>query len=130
MSLRTLFRLTLIPMASLAPSKIPALQPIAPDTYMWKIAVGFVVSGAAGQHIHDGISGCLAPPCEGLGAADAFLDAATRALDASEPDGLLRLEGRLAAGEADWDGVLRRFEQHLRSVALAGGAAAGHAAVA
>jgi glycosyltransferase involved in cell wall biosynthesis len=94
------------------------------------LAVAAFNTGAAAQHIRDGVSGCLAPPCEGLNAADAFLDAATRALDACEADGLLRLEARLAACQADWDGVLRRFDQLLRAVAGAGRVATRYAAVA
>ncbi|RZJ02178.1 MAG: glycosyltransferase, partial [Rubrivivax sp.] len=94
------------------------------------LAVAAFDTGAAGQHIRDGVSGCLAPPCEGLSTADAFLDAATRALGSCEADGLLRMEARLAACQADWDGVLRRFDQHLRLVASAGGVATRYAAVA
>lgn len=94
------------------------------------LAVAAFDTGAAGQHVRDGASGCLAPPCQGLAAADAFLDAATRALDASAPDGLLRMEARLAATQADWAGVQRRFEQHLAQLAAAGGALPRYAALA
>ncbi len=83
------------------------------------LAVAAFDTGAAGQHVRDGVSGCLAPPCEGLDAADAFLEAASHALDLSAPDGLLRHEARRAALEADWEGVLRRFEQQLLQLAAA-----------
>jgi len=94
------------------------------------LAVAAFNTGAAGQHVRDGFSGCLVPPCEGLGAADAFLDAATRALDAAAPDGLLRLEARLAATQADWGSVLHRFEQQLQQLAVAGQAVPRYAAMA
>lgn len=94
------------------------------------LAVAAFDTGAAAQHVRDGISGCLAPPSEGLAAADRFLDAATRALDASAPDGLLRLEARLAAGQADWEAVLRRFEQQLCRVAAEAQPVQRYAAVA
>nr|WP_255763426.1 glycosyltransferase family 1 protein [Pelomonas sp. P7] len=94
------------------------------------LAVAAFDTGAAGLHVRDGVNGCLAPPCDGLDAADAFLDAATRALDASAPDGLLRLEARRTAREADWDGVLRRFEQQLQRLATAGRSVPRYAAVA
>ena len=84
------------------------------------LAVAAFDTGAAAQHVRDGVSGCLAAPGAGLDGAAAFLDAATRALDASAPDGLLRLEARLAATQADWDSVLRRFELHLQQLAEAG----------
>lgn len=94
------------------------------------LAVAAFDTGAAAQHIRNGVNGCLVPPCEGQQAASAFLDVATRALDASEPDGLLRLEARLAASQVDWDGVLRRFDQQLRRVAAAGRVATRYAALA
>lgn len=94
------------------------------------LAVAAFDTGAAGQHVRDGVSGCLAPPCEGLDAADAFLEAATRALDLSDPGGLLRHEARRAALEADWEGVQRRFEQQLLQLAAAGPAVPRYAAVA
>ncbi|KQW52008.1 MULTISPECIES: glycosyltransferase family 1 protein [unclassified Roseateles] len=94
------------------------------------LAVAAFDTGAAAQHVRDGVSGCLAPPCGGQAAADAFLDATTRALDASAPDGLLRLEARLTAMQADWPGVQRRFEQQLMRVAEAGRTVPRHAALA
>ncbi|KQY88878.1 MULTISPECIES: glycosyltransferase family 1 protein [Roseateles] len=94
------------------------------------LAVAAFDTAAPGQHVRDGISGCLAPACDGLEAADAFLDAATRALDASEPDGLLRLEARLTATQADWTSVLHRFEQELQQLAAAGQPVPGYAAMA
>lgn len=77
------------------------------------LAVAAFDTGVAGQHVRDGISGCLAPPRDGLAAADAFLGAATRALDASAPTHPLRQQARLAAVQADWGRVQRRFEQQL-----------------
>lgn len=94
------------------------------------LAVAAFDTGAAAAHVRDGTSGCLTPPCHGLAAADAFLNAATRALDASDPGGPLRREARLAAERADWQGVLRGFEQQLCRVAQAGAATARHAALA
>ena len=94
------------------------------------LAVAAFNTGAAAQHVRNDISACLAPPCEGQGAADAFLDAAERALDASLPDGLLRLEARLAATQADWAGVLHRFEHQLQLLAVAGRTVPRYAAVA
>jgi len=81
------------------------------------LAVAAFDTGAAAQHVRDDVSGCLVPASEGLSAADTFLAAATRALDASAPDGSLRLQARLAASRADWGGVMRRFEQRLCEVA-------------
>lgn len=78
------------------------------------LAVAAFDTGAAGRHVVDGISGCLTPPSDGLSAADAFLDAATRALDASAPGHAMRHQARRAALQADWSSVLRRFEQQLQ----------------
>jgi glycosyltransferase involved in cell wall biosynthesis len=94
------------------------------------LAVAAFDTGAAGHHVRDGVSGCLAPRADGPGGAEAFLDAATRALDASAPDGELRMEARLAAGQADWAGVLHRFEQQLQQLAVAGRTVPQHAALA
>ncbi|MCE4553099.1 glycosyltransferase family 4 protein [Roseateles cellulosilyticus] len=94
------------------------------------LAVAAFDTGAAAAHIRDDVNGCLAAPGPASDAADAFLDAASRALNASEPDGLLRMEARLAATQADWGGVLRRFELQLRRVAFAGSVAARDAALA
>ena len=87
------------------------------------LAVAAFDTGAAGQLVRDGVSGCLAPPCEGLAAADAFLAASTRALDASALDGPLRKQARLAAIQARWVSVQYRFERQLAELAAAGGAA-------
>jgi glycosyltransferase involved in cell wall biosynthesis len=84
------------------------------------LAVAAFDTGAAALHVRDGVNGCVAPPCEGLPAADAFLDAATRALDASAPDGPLRQQARQAASQACWDEVLRSFEQQLMRLAEPG----------
>jgi glycosyltransferase involved in cell wall biosynthesis len=113
------------------------------------LSVAAFDTSAAGQHVRDGVSGSLAPLCwaqgsaepgrpaqersparDSLGAADAFLDAATRALDAAAPDSLLRMEARLAAVQADWDGVLRRFDQQLQQLAQARQMVTRYAAVA
>ena len=77
------------------------------------LAVAAFDTGAAGLHVRDGHSGCLAPPCEGLDAADAFLGAADRALQAAQPGSALRQQARQAALRADWGRVQRRFEQQL-----------------
>ncbi|MBW8846728.1 MAG: glycosyltransferase family 1 protein [Burkholderiales bacterium] len=94
------------------------------------LAVAAFDTGAAGQHVRDGVNGCVAPPCNGLDASDAFLGAATRALDASAPDGPLRQQARLSAIQADWGTVQRRFEQQLLQLAVAGRTAPRHAALA
>lgn len=94
------------------------------------LAVAAFDTGAAALHVRDGISGFVAPPCEGLAAADAFLAAATRALDACAPDSLLRVEARLAATQADWGAVHRRFEQQLLRLAEAGRVLPRHVALA
>lgn len=92
------------------------------------LAVAAFDSGAAGQYVRDGESGCLVPPCEGLQAADAFLHAATRALEAWAPDSALRQQARQAALQADWGRVLRRFEQQLHLLAATGRTLPRHAA--
>jgi glycosyltransferase involved in cell wall biosynthesis len=94
------------------------------------LAVAAFDTGAAAQHVRNDLSGCLAPPCKGLDAADAFLDAAERALDASLPDGLRGGQARLQAQQADWAGVLHRFEQQLQQLALAGRTVPRYAAMA
>ncbi|KQV60192.1 glycoside hydrolase [Pelomonas sp. Root1217] len=101
----------------LFPSQTETFGNVTLEALASGLALAAFDTGAAAQHVRDGVSGCLAPVCQGLDAADAFLDAATRALDASEPDGLLRLEARLAAIQADWGSVQRRFEQQLLQLA-------------
>jgi glycosyltransferase involved in cell wall biosynthesis len=81
------------------------------------LAVAAFADGAAARHIRDGVSGCLAAASGGLAGLEAFFDAATRALQASAPDGPLRAQARLAACQVDWTGVLRRFEQQLERLA-------------
>lgn len=94
------------------------------------LAVAAFYTGAAGLYVQDGESGCLAPPCEGLDAADAFLAAASRALDASAPEGPIRQQARLSAQRADWASVQGRFERHLSQLAAARRAPPRHAAAA
>lgn len=95
------------------------------------LASGLVVAafdtGAAADHVRDGVSGCLAPPCDGLEAADALLGAAARALAAAAPGGSMRRAARQAACEAGWEPVLGRFEQQLLQLAGTGGARAAAA---
>lgn len=81
------------------------------------LAVAAFDHGAAARHVRDGISGCLATAGDGLAGLEAFFDAATRALQASTPDGPLRTQARLAACQVDWADVLRRFEQQLERLA-------------
>lgn len=81
------------------------------------LAVAAFDTGAAARHVRDGVSGCLAPPCEGQDAGDAFLAAAERALAHAAPHALLRHEARQAACQAPWGDVLARFEQQLRQLA-------------
>lgn len=114
----------------LSPGPAEAFGNVTLEALASGLAVAAFDTGAAAQHVRDGVSGCLAPPCEGLDTADAFLDAATRALDASAPGGLLRREARLAAAQADWGDVQGRFEQHLLELAAAAQAASGQAALA
>ncbi|MGM9484038.1 glycosyltransferase family 4 protein [Roseateles sp. NT4] len=114
----------------LFPSQTEAFGNVTLEAMASGLAVAAFDSGAAAQYVRDGVSGCLAPPCEGLDSADAFLDAATRALDACAPDGLMRMEARLAATQADWTGVQRRFEQQLLQLAEAAEAMPGQAALA
>ena len=114
----------------LFPSQTETFGNVTLEALASGLAVAAFDTGAAAQHVRDGISGCLAQPCEGLDVADAFLDAATRALDASAPDGLLRMEARLAATRADWAGVQRRFEQLLMQLAAAEQALPRHIALA
>ncbi|PTT84696.1 glycoside hydrolase, partial [Pelomonas sp. HMWF004] len=95
------------------------------------LAVAAFDTGAAALHVRDGVSGCLAPlRANPLEAADTFLDATRRALDAAVPGSMLRLEARLAACQADWGGVLRRFERQLVQLGTAGHELPGHAALA
>ena len=112
----------------------PSLTETFGNVTLEALASGLAVAafdiGAAALHVRDGVSGCVTPARDGLAAADGFLAAATRALAASAPDGLMRLEARLAATQADWQSVLRRFEQQLCSVAAAGRVVMPYAAVA
>lgn len=114
----------------LFPSQTETFGNVTLEALASGLAVAAFNTGAAAQHVRDGVSGCLAEPCGGLDAADAFLDAATRALDASAPDGLLRMEARLAATQADWASVQRRFEQLLVQLAAAAQAVPRYAALA
>ena len=114
----------------LFPSQTETFGNVTLEALASGLAVAAFDTGAAAQHVRDGVSGCLAQPCEGLDAADAFLDAATRALDASTPDGLLRMEARLAATQADWTSVQRRFEQMLVQLAAAAQSVPRYAALA
>ncbi|HEY8877425.1 MAG TPA: glycosyltransferase family 1 protein [Roseateles sp.] len=114
----------------LFPSQTETFGNVTLEALASGLAVAAFDTGAAAQHVRDGVSGCLAEPCQGLDAADAFLDAATRALDASAPDGLLRMEARLAATQADWGSVQRRFEQLLLQLAEAARAVPRYAALA
>lgn len=83
------------------------------------LAVAAFDTGAAGEHVQEGVSGCLTSPQGGLEAADAFLGAAMRALEASAPDAALRRQARQVALRADWAGVQRRFEHQLLQLAHA-----------
>lgn len=113
---------------------VPGLTDTFGNATLEALASGLAVvafnTGAAGLYVRDGQSGCLAPPCEGLDVADAFLAAASRALNAAAPDGALRLQARLSAGLADWAGVQGLFERQLRQLVAARAAAPCHAAAA
>lgn len=75
-------------------------------------------TAAAALHACDGRSACLAP----AGDVPAFFAACLRALRCAAPDSDLRRRAREAALRADWEPVLRQFDEHLQAVA---GAAAG-----
>jgi glycosyltransferase involved in cell wall biosynthesis len=76
-------------------------------------------TAAAALHARDGHSACLAP----AGDNPAFFAAGLRALQqGAAPDGALRRQAREAALKADWEPVLRQFEEHLRAVAGVAGA--------
>ncbi|MFG6416462.1 glycosyltransferase family 4 protein [Roseateles sp. DC23W] len=101
----------------------PSLTDVFGNVTLEALASGLAVAafdtGAAARHVRDGVSGCLTPPSLGLAAADAFLDAATRALEASAPGGAMRRQAREATLQAGWPPVLRRFEQQLIQLASA-----------
>jgi glycosyltransferase involved in cell wall biosynthesis len=76
-------------------------------------------TAAAAVHARDGHSACLAP----AGDNPAFFAAGLRALQqGTAPDGVLRRQARDAALKADWEPVLRQFDEHLRAVAGVAGA--------
>ena len=120
----------------------PSLTDTFGNVTLEALASGLAVvafdTAAAAQHIEDGISGCLVPlppPSAAASAAapaqaQAFLAAAQRALALAHPNSPMRLQALRAARRADWDSVLRSFEQRLRAVAGSAGAPVGHAAVA
>lgn len=92
------------------------------------LAVVAFETAAAAQHVHDGVDGCLAPTLGDTAAA--FHDAARRALAQAAPGGPLRAAARAAGRRADWDAVLRRFEQALVGLVDARAPVPQHAAVA
>lgn len=72
-------------------------------------------TAAAALHARDGVSACLAP----AGDAPAFFAAGLRALRCAAPDSALRQHAREAALRADWEPVLRQFDEQLQAVAHA-----------
>lgn len=109
----------------------PGLDGGVGDVLLQALASGLAVAafdtGSAGQQLRDGVDACLAPPRDGLAGADAFLEAARRAIAAASPDGALRRAARLAAAPADWGNVLRRFEQQLVQLAASDRTLPSHA---
>lgn len=114
----------------LYPSLTDAFGNVTLEALASGLAVAAFDTGAAGRHVRDGVSGCLAPPSVGLGAADAFMGAATRALEAGAPGGALRQQAREVACQTGWGPVLRRFEQQLVQLAAAGRSVPGLAVAA
>jgi len=78
--------------------------------------VAFDIAAAA-QWIRDGRNGLLAAP----GDADAFVDAACRALDPAFDLGTLRKRARQSMLAAHWEPVLRAFEWRLGRIACTTG---------
>ncbi len=66
-------------------------------------------AAAASEHVHDGVSGLLAP----LGSQRAFIAAACSLAWQHDYLGDLRVHARRAAEQASWPDVLNRFESHL-----------------
>jgi len=119
----------------LFPSRTDTFGNVTLEALASGLAVVAFDTAAAAEHIEDGVSGCLVPlTASSTGStpdpAQAFLAAAQRALAVAHAGSPLRLQALRAARRADWDSVLRGFEQRLRAVAGAPGAPVGHAAVA
>ncbi len=121
----------------------PSLTDTFGNVVLEALASGLAVvaydTAAAAAHIRDRVSGCLAALPAGrqapAGAAPAravetFQTAARRALLHAAPGSALRLQALRAARRADWNVVLRGFEQQLRAVAGQAGPPLSHAAVA
>ena len=93
------------------------------DALLAAAAAATADSGAAAQHVRDGVSGCLAPPCDGLDAADARYDVQRLAerRQRHPADGLMRHGEHVRAkrrearhGEADH----RREEQSFHAESI------------
>jgi glycosyltransferase involved in cell wall biosynthesis len=94
------------------------------------LAVVAYDTAAAGMHVQDGINGWLAQPQGGVAGAEAYFQATRRALAAAQVNSPLRRQARQTARAADWDSVLRAFEQRLRATAGVAPAPRTHAALA
>ena len=94
------------------------------------LAVAAFDTAAAGQHIENGSSGCLAAPGHDAAAREAFVGAAARALAAATPESALRQRAVQAARGADWPSVMARFERRLCRVADCHGLGLEHAVMA
>jgi len=94
------------------------------------LAVVAFDTAAAAVHVRHGESGWLAQPLHGGAGRELFFDAARHALAQWQPQSPLRRQAVEAAALADWDGVLRGFEQRLRALAARPSAIAPHAALA
>ena len=94
------------------------------------LAVVAFDTAAAALHLHHGHSGWLAAPLPGSAGRELFFDAARHALAQWQPDSPLRQLAVQAATLADWDAVLRGFEQRLRVLAARPSTVSPHAALA
>ena len=94
------------------------------------LAVVAYDTAAAGLHVHDGVSGWLAPLWEGRDGSEAFINAAHCALATARPQSAMRRHARQIARRCDWDSVLRSFDRRLRALANPVIGPSGHAALA
>jgi glycosyltransferase involved in cell wall biosynthesis len=112
----------------------PSLTDTFGNVTLEALASGLAVvaydTAAASLHVRDGVSGCLAAVPAGAYPREAFMQATRRALSEARTNSPLRRQARQAGRAADWDSVLRAFEQRLRATAGAAGAPVAHAALA
>lgn len=94
------------------------------------LAVVAFDAAAAARHLQHGVSGWLAAPSAGTAGRLDFVEMAGRALEDWRPGSAVRQRAREASLRADWDTVLRGFEQRLRGVAAQSAGSTRHAALA